>query len=285
MLSTYYTGDLAPINAARTADYEAQTRRMGTDQAYLLGLLQGVNQGRQVSVNDKQVDTGGLLGGLNYRLGLDQVGARNRETDVREKLGLDTLAFNRDQLATDAALRSTELSDRDRQYFAGLKDAGDARDAYLKSGLAGGVVAPGVQIELLRKKEQRDNMVRVANDAARRINDALDASIYDDAHLDPTESPEDVVAAMSKGDIGKIQKHKKAIAPIINQLGPEVSSLIRIDPKTLRASPIDIPDVVGQGNGGGLASGIVQPIAPSRSQIINGFLGRRPFDPTLMLRQ
>ena len=285
MLSTYYTGDLAPINAARTADYEAQTRRTGTEQAYLLGLLQGVNQGRQVSVNDKQVDTGGLLGGLNYRLGQDQVGARNRETDVRERLGLDTLAYNRDQAAVDNALRSTELSDRDRQYFAGLKDAGDARAAYLKSGLAGGVVAPGVQIELLRKKEQRDNMVRVANDAARRINDALDASIYDDAHLDLTESPEDIVAALSRGDIGKIQKHKKAIAPIINQLGPEVSALIRIDPKTLRATPIEIPDVVGQGDAGGLASGIVQPIAPSRSQFLNEFLGRRPFDPTLMLRQ
>lgn len=275
MLGTYYTGDLAPINSARTADYEAQTRRMGTDQAYLLGLLQGVNQGRQVGVNEQQVQTGGLLGGLNYRLGQDQVGARNRETDVRERLGLDTLAYNREQAAVDNALRSTALSDQDRQFFAGLKDAGDARDAYLKSGLAGGVVAPGVQIELLRKKEQRDNMVRVANDAARRINDALDASIYDDARLDLTESPEDVVAALGRGDVGKIQKHRKAIAPIINQLGPEVSALIQIDPKTLRATPIDIPDVVVQGDGGGLASGIVQPIAPSRKQIINGFLGRR----------
>lgn len=286
MLATYYTGDLAPINQARTADYEAQTRRMGTDQAYLLGLLQGVNQGRQVGVNERQVDTSGLLGGLNYRLGQDQVGARNRETDVRERLGNEQIAFNRDQLATEAALRSTELSDRDRQFSAGLLDAAAARQAYFGSPESKGTLAPGVQIELLRRKEQRDNMVRAANDAAQRINDAVDASIYDDAHYDITESPEDIRGAIAKGDVGKLQLHKKAIDAIRMQLGPEVSALVTIDPRTLKATPIQIPDITfpSADVGAGLQGGIVQPIQPTRSNALRGFLGRS-FDPTLMLRQ
>lgn len=283
MLGTYYSGDLAPINEARTRDYEAQTRRMGVDQAYLLGLLQGVNQGRQVGVNDRQVETGGLLGGLNFRLGQDQVGARNRETDVREKLGVDTLAYNRDQLATDAALRSTELSDRDRQYFAGLADAAAGRDAYLKSGLGSGVVAPGVQIEQLRQKQDRENMARVAADAARRVNDALDSSIYEDAHYDITESPEDVRAAIAKGNPKKLDRHKRAVAAAMSQLGPEVSSLIQLDPVTLRATPVITLDAPAPGVGSGLGGGIVQPI-PQKSPVLRNFLGRQ-FDPTLMLLQ
>lgn len=275
MLGTYYTGDLAPINEARTRDYEAQTRRMGTDQAYLLGLLQGVNQGRQVGVNDRQVETGGLLGGLNYHLGQEQVGARNRETDVREKLGVDTLAFNRDQLATDAALRSTELSDRDRQYFAGLADAAAGRDAYLKSGLGSGVVAPGVQIELIR--DARDQKLRdaAAEDTARRINMEVDNAI----------SGYGTIFNYTDKDLTSTPKLRKSVGDAVNRVMtsiPEASSLVVIDPVTFRAVPRKFSQAPAA-DVGGLGGGVVQPI-PQKSPVLRNFLGRQ-FDPTLMLRQ
>jgi len=275
MLGTYYTGDLAPINAARTADYEAQTRRMGTDQAYLLGLIHGANQGRQVGVNDKQVEASGLLGGLNYRLGQDQVGARNRETDVREKLGLDTLANNRDQFAVDAALRSTELSDRDRQYFAGLADAAAGRDAYLRSGLAGGTVAPGVQIELIRDAREQKLRDAAAEDAARRINMEVDNAI----------TGYGTVFNYTDKDLASTPKLRKAVGDAVTRtMGtiPEASSLVVIDPVTFRAVPRKFSQAPAA-DVGGLGGAVVQPI-PQRSPVLRSFLGR-PFDPTLMLRQ
>ena len=257
MLGTYYSGDLAPINEARTRDYEAQTRRMGADQAYLLGLLQGVNQGRQVGVNDRQVETGGLLGGLNFRLGQDQVGARNRETDVRERLGMDTLAFNRDQAAVDNALRSTELSDRDRQYFAGLADAAASREAYLKSGLGGGVVAPGVQIELIRDAREQKLRDAAAEDAARRINMEVDNAI----------SGYGTVFNYTEKDLASTPKLRRAVGDAVTRtMGtiPEASSLVIIDPITFRAVP--------------------RRFTQAPASYLRNFLGR-PFDPTLMLRQ
>lgn len=275
MLGTYYSGDLAPINEARTRDYEAQTRRMGVDQAYLLGLLQGVNQGRQVGVNDRQVETGGLLGGLNFRLGQDQVGARNRETDVRERLGMDTLAFNRDQAAADNALRSTELSDRDRQYFAGLADAAASREAYLKSGLGGGVVAPGVQIELIRDAREQKLRDAAAEDAARRINMEVDNAI----------SGYGTVFNYTEKDLASTPKLRRAVGDAVTRtMGtiPEASSLVIIDPITFRAVPRRFTQAPAS-DVGGIGGGVVQPV-PQKSPVLRNFLGR-PFDPTLMLRQ
>lgn len=273
MLATYYTGDLAPINQARTADYEAQTRRMGTDQAYLLGLLQGVNQGRQVGVNEKQVDTGGLLGGLNYRLGQDQVGARNRETDVRERLGNEQIAFNRDQLATEAALRSTELSDRDRQYFAGLADAAKAREDYLKSGVGAGTLAPGVQIELLRDAREQKAMQDSAAEIARQINMTVDKTLGDYGTL----------FNYTDKDIQSTPKLRLKVGTAVNQAMqalPNAAQLVVIDPITFRATPRQF----SQAPSGGLMDGVVQPVRPNNSPMLRSFLGR-PFDPTLMLRQ
>lgn len=81
----YYSGDLAPLNAAAVADYEAQTRRSGLNQNFLAALAAERNRR---ALGEGQIGAENYRTGVNREVGMGQVGvghgnvaARNREID------------------------------------------------------------------------------------------------------------------------------------------------------------------------------------------------------------
>ena len=258
MLNTYYSGDLAPLNQAAVADYESQTRRKAVEQAFLVNLLDQLNRGR---------------------VGMGEVGARNRATDAQERVGMGNvnarlgetaarsadaaaqLEFLKNKEATDAALRSTELSDRLQMFNAGLADQQAARTAYdaILSKLPASV-DPRVAIEQNRDLENRQQQELLSSEVARRANAAGDAA-ETGAHF---------------WQDGK-KLRLKAAQDALNAMDPSISALVFFNPATGKWLPRSFVRP-----GEGPVSAPPGGVTSNQSAVLRNWLGK-PFNPSLLM--
>lgn len=170
----YYSGDLAPLNAAAVADYEAQTRRTGLNQNFLAALAAERNRRAlgegQIGAENYRTDVNREVGMGNVGVGVGNVAARNRQIDSILEAARIQDALERKKLEQQGSQFYDAINSRERIVQQQL-EAERANNLDLSS--LSGVMSPQVYNEMAEQARYAAEDDAAAQQAAAELNMAL----------------------------------------------------------------------------------------------------------------
>lgn len=272
----YYSGDLAPLNAAAVADYEAQTRRTGLNQNFLAAIAAERNRR---ALGEGQIAAENYRTGATREVGMGQVGvgqgnvaARNRQIDSILEAARIQDALERKKLEQQGSQFYDAINSRERIIQQQL-EAERANDLDLSS--LSGVMSPQVYNAMVEQAQFAAEDDAAAKQAAAELNMALPGIFQENTSYFTPRSWETPKIANA------VNQKLATLLPTLQE-----RSRVKIDPNTFQATVI--PSTVSVPNPG------APPVDPSvaREMIRASQAARRRYnlgglnlDPTAILNR
>lgn len=234
----YYSGDLAPLNAAAVADYEAQTRRTGLNQNFLVALAAERNRR---ALGEGQIGAENYRTGVNREVGMGQVGvgqgnvaARNRQIDSILEAARIQDALERKKLEQQGSQFYDAINARERIVQQQL-EADRANELDLSS--LSGVMSPQVYNAMMEQAQFAAEDDAAAKQAAAELNMALPGIIQKNTSWYTPRSWENPNIANA------VNQKLATLLPTLQE-----RSRVKIDPNTFQATVV--PSTVSVPNTG-----------------------------------
>jgi len=234
----YYSGDLAPLNAAAVADYEAQTRRTGLNQNFLAALASERNRR---ALGEGQINSENYRTGVNREVGMGNVGvgvgnvaARNRQIDSILEAARIQDALERKKLEQQGSQFYDAINSRERMLQQQL-EAERANDLDLSS--LSGVMSPQVYNAMVEQAQFAAEDDVAAKQAAAELNLALPGIIQQNTSWYTPRSRENPNIANA------VNQKLATLLPTLQE-----RSRVKIDPETFQATVV--PSAVSVPNPG-----------------------------------
>jgi len=248
----YYSGDLAALNQAAVADYDAQTRRTGLNQNFLAALASERNRR---ALGEGQIGAENYRTGANREVGMGQVGvgqgnvaARNRQIDNIIEAAKMQDALERQKLQEWGDLSRYGIDVQSGYNQDALSEQARQFNATLSNMQAGGMydnMDPSAFKTVYDDYQTRRDQQRIADELARRQNLKREAAIFKDSSWFGnfsggklgTDSVDGINAELANGDVDRLKYYNELMNNSVNALDPAESAMIMVDPLTATVKP------------------------------------------------